>query len=223
MEEDKQDAKPLELINPSLVKTMSGSELLSYWKKLVRELGNLLVHHDSIPSSKPGDREDVVKKICAALDKGGQLCMQSAILHPTNMQYLVASTLDGGRSGISADDKSFWTSDFEPASICAVPERLIALQSVICETLKVNEGTQLLKANLQEEHLCSVEFIGTVFKTILSPLQKARAIVQSYPFYPDVYQIATVIANNQQRKHRLEGEYSEDATNMPAAKMIKEN
>lgn len=33
-----------------------------------------------------------------------------------------------------------------------------------------------------------MEFIGTVFKTILSPLQKARAIVQSYPFYPDVYQ-----------------------------------
>jgi hypothetical protein len=34
-----------------------------------------------------------------------------------------------------------------------------------------------------------MEFIGTVFKTILSPLQKARAIVQSYPFYPDVYQV----------------------------------
>jgi hypothetical protein len=54
--------------------------------------------------------------------------------------------------------------------------------------LQVNECTTELKANLQEEHLAGMEFIGTVFKTILSPLQKARAIVQSYPFYPDVYQ-----------------------------------
>ena len=55
--------------------------------------------------------------------------------------------------------------------------------------LQVNECTAELKANLQEEHLAGMEFIGTVFKTILSPLQKARAIVQSYPFYPDVYQV----------------------------------
>lgn len=54
---------------------------------------------------------------------------------------------------------------------------------------QVNECTSELKANLQEEHLAGMEFIGTVFKTILSPLQKARAIVQSYPFYPDVYQV----------------------------------
>lgn len=258
MEETQQDAGPLQIVPPSAVKTMSGSELLSYWKKLVRELGNLLVLYDSIPSSKRAEREEVLKKICVALDKGGQLCMHSAILHPTNMQYLVASTLDGGRSGISAEDKSFWASVTESLMLqedqeahilalrdifaarikrimesrhrilsqlrsVAVPERLIALQSVICETLKVNEGTQLLKANLQEEHLCSVEFIGTVFKTILSPLQKARAIVQSYPFYPDVYQIATAVANTQEKKHRLEGEYSEDATNLPAAKMLKGN
>lgn len=55
--------------------------------------------------------------------------------------------------------------------------------------VQVNECTTELKANLQEEHLAGMEFIGTVFKTILTPLQKARAIVQSYPFYPDVYQV----------------------------------
>jgi hypothetical protein len=53
----------------------------------------------------------------------------------------------------------------------------------------VNECTAELKSNLQEEHLAGMEFIGTVFKTIFNPLQKARAIVQSYPFYPDVYQV----------------------------------
>ena len=62
----------------------------------------------------------------------------------------------------------------------------------------MNECTSELKANLQEEHLAGMEFIGTVFKTIFSPLQKARAIVQSYPFYPDVYQIATVLASEKE-------------------------
>lgn len=56
---------------------------------------------------------------------------------------------------------------------------------------QVNECTAELKSNLQEEHLAGMEFIGTVFKTILSPLQKARAIVQSYPFYPDIYQASS--------------------------------
>lgn len=56
-------------------------------------------------------------------------------------------------------------------------------------SLQVNECTAELKGNLQEEHLAGMEFIGTVFKTIFNPLQKARAIVQSYPFYPDVYQV----------------------------------
>ncbi|KAL6778281.1 hypothetical protein ACKKBG_A17595 [Auxenochlorella protothecoides x Auxenochlorella symbiontica] len=80
----------------------------------------------------------------------------------------------------------------------SVPDRMLALQSVIAETLKVNECTVELKANLQEEHLAGMEFIGTVFKTIFTPLQKARAIVQSYPFYPDVYQIATALVSEQE-------------------------
>ena len=75
-----------------------------------------------------------------------------------------------------------------PTAPCPYPPPAAALHT------QVNECTAELKANLQEEHLAGMEFIGTVFKTILSPLQKARAIVQSYPFYPDVYQIATVLA-----------------------------
>jgi hypothetical protein len=69
---------------------------------------------------------------------------------------------------------------------------------------QVNECTSQLKSNLQEEHLAGMEFLGTAFKTVLSPLQKARAIVQSYPFYPDIYQIATALAGNSSGKNVYE-------------------
>lgn len=159
----------------------------------------------------------------------GQLCMNTAVLHPTNMQRLIAATLDEGRSGASAADRQRWgnvaaslqLSDSQRGQIVSlrqiflrrmnkvmeerrgilsrlqtvsVPDRMMALQSVISETLKVNSCTAELKANLQEEHLAGLELIGTVFKTILSPVQKARAVVQSYPFYPDIFQIASALA-----------------------------
>ena len=77
----------------------------------------------------------------------------------------------------------------DPSCHLKSPPRLLLPAAWPTPPLQVNECTAELKANLQEEHLAGMEFIGTVFKTILSPLQKARAIVQSYPFYPDVYQV----------------------------------
>jgi len=47
---------------------------------------------------------------------------------------------------------------------------------------------------MYEEHLCRIEFWATVFKTVLTEVQKARFIVQSYPFFPDVPQVAKLIS-----------------------------
>lgn len=219
------------------IKNMPASAVISQWKELVRELGNLLVE---VEGSNPADpsAKTAMEKLCRALDTAGEMCMHTAVLHPTNMQRLIASTLDDGRSGASADDKARWASvatslqctDDQRGQIIAlrhifvrrmsrvmevrrgilsklkavaIPDRMVALQSVITETLKVNEATVALKSNLQEEHLCGMEFIGTVFKTILNPMQKARAIVQSYPFYPDVYQIANALAQEDEMARKL--------------------
>jgi hypothetical protein len=46
--------------------------------------------------------------LCQVLDTAGQLCMHTAVLHPTNMQKLIAATLDDGRSGVTADDRTRW-------------------------------------------------------------------------------------------------------------------
>ena len=211
------------------IKSMPAEAVISMWKELVRELGNLLVCLETHPNPAATEHREAMSALCRALDDAGQMCMHTAVLHPTNMQRLIAATLDDGRSGVSAEDRERWAGVAASLQLnpdqksqvvalrqifvrrmtkvteerrgvlaklqaVAIPDRMVALQSVITETLKVNEATGALKANLQEEHLCGMEFIGTVFKTIFTPLQKARAIVQSYPFYPDVFQIASALA-----------------------------
>lgn len=219
----------LALTDINAVKTMPAEAIINHWKDLVRELGNLLVDVEGCPNAEDPRHKSAMDSLCRALDNAGEVCMLTGVLHPTNMQRLIAATLDEGRSGIKPDDKARWASVTRSLQLneeqkrqmvalrhifvrrmskvmeerrqiliklqaVAIPDRMVALQSVISETLKVNEATVALKANLQEEHLCGMEFLGTVFKTIFSPLQKARAIVQSYPFYPDVFEISSAVA-----------------------------
>lgn len=220
------------------IKAMPAEVVINSWKDMVRELGNILVLVEGFPDKADGRHQEAMDELCRVLDTAGQLCMHTAVLHPTNMQRLISATLDDGRSGVSADDRGRWaevTASLhldadQKAQIVAlraiflhrmsrvmeqrrdvmqrlqavtIPDRMVALQSVISETLQVNEATTSLKANLQDEHLAGMEFIGTVFKTILSPLQKARIIVQSYPFYPDMLQIAHVLAAQEGVKSAL--------------------
>eukprot|EP00887_Chlorella_sp_A99_P007855 scaffold20.g7855.t1 len=215
------------------VKSMPAELIINRWKDTVRELGNILVQIEGSPDRAGRGYQEATEALCRVLDQAGQLCMHTAVLHPTNMQRLIAATLDDGRSGASAEDRGRWAAVTASLQLTeeqksqvlslrgiflrrmarvlqklqgvSIPDRMLALQSVIAETLRVNECTSELKANLQEEHLAGMEFIGTVFKTIFSPLQKARAIVQSYPFYPDVYQISTVLAVEKEGPSALEG------------------
>ncbi|KDD74275.1 hypothetical protein H632_c1438p0, partial [Helicosporidium sp. ATCC 50920] len=221
------------------VKQMPSEMVVARWKETVRELGNILVQIEGCPDESDPRHGEGLDALCRVLDAAGQLCMHTAVLHPTNMQKLIAQALDDGRSGVSSEDRARWAgvasslqlSEEQKSQIISlrriflrrmarvvedrrgilaklqavhVPDRMLALQSVISETLKVNECTVELKANLQEEHLAGMEFIGTVFKTIFNKLQKARAIVQSYPFYPDVYQISTLLALEREGTAALE-------------------
>lgn len=49
-----------------------------------------------------------MQALCQVLDGAGQLCMHTAVLHPTNMQKLIAATLDDGRSGVTPEDRTRW-------------------------------------------------------------------------------------------------------------------
>lgn len=220
------------------VKMMPSDVVISRWKETVRELGNLLVTLEGCPDPSSPRHQEAAAALARVLESASTLCMHTAVLHPTNMQRLIATALDDGRSGVSSEDRARWAAVTASLALSpeqrgqiiqlraiflrrmrrvvddrraivdklqnvTIPDRMLALQAVIAETLKVNECTVELKANLQEEHLAGMEFIGTIFRTIFSPLQKARAIVQSYPFYPDVYQIATALVAEQEGQTAL--------------------
>ena len=74
-----------------------------------------------------------------------------------------------------------------------VHEEFVSTQSEVKETMKASAASQALKSNVQQEHECHTQLIATVFKSIFNPMQMARVIVESYPFYPDMYAIAEAV------------------------------
>ena len=223
------------LIDPEVLKSISGTSLLAYWKKLVGKLGVLLLRWDEIMSDKPQEKQNTTAKISSVLCQVEQVWSQTALLNPTSFQLLIQTRLDGGGSGTSVDDKTFWTSVVTSMQLNHKQEcQIVALKdiftgrmkkilaarqsilgkmqllpamdrpdvalSVISETRRIDQAIRELYSNLQDEHVCTVVFLGSIFKTVLSPLQKARCIVQSYPFHPDMLQIASIISESNKFK-----------------------
>jgi hypothetical protein len=71
---------------------------------------------------------------------------------------------------------------------------LHSLQDVTTNWLGLHDKTRALEANLMEEHLACMELVAKCFGGILTPLQKSKAIVESYPAFPDIFAIATAAA-----------------------------
>lgn len=64
------------------------------------------------------------------------------------------------------------------------------LNAETSDWLSLHEATTELEEDLQEEHIACMEFLVQIFGIILSPLQRAKAIVASYPLFPDAFAIA---------------------------------
>ncbi|GAB4813364.1 hypothetical protein N2152v2_000410 [Parachlorella kessleri] len=72
-----------------------------------------------------------------------------------------------------------------------VPDGLQALRNTTELWLKTHEATQDLEQNIHEEHVVSMDFLGAVMGRTLDVVQRAVSIVESWPFFPDCYSIAT--------------------------------
>ena len=71
---------------------------------------------------------------------------------------------------------------------------LRALQAATAQWVRLNETSQDLAASQQEEHVACMELVAKAFGGVLTPLQKAKAIVAAYDAYkqfPDAFAIAT--------------------------------
>ncbi|KAL4515624.1 hypothetical protein Ndes2437B_g07055 [Nannochloris sp. 'desiccata'] len=86
--------------------------------------------------------------------------------------------------------------------------KLEAMHTATAYWIFIHEKTQALEANLMEEHLACMELVAKCFGGVLTPLQKAKAIVDSYPAFPDVLAIATAAAVELQRQKNSTGNLS---------------
>lgn len=68
------------------------------------------------------------------------------------------------------------------------------LRGPMRDLVKVHELSAALTNNLRDEHNTAVEFVGGLYKKVLTPMQLARCMVHSYPVYPDALALATCIA-----------------------------
>ena len=78
-----------------------------------------------------------------------------------------------------------------PTSSDVNDQMTITMSETTSRWLQVQAASQELTAIIQEEYIACMEFVAKSFGDVFSPLQKARAIVSSYPDFPDAYSIAT--------------------------------
>jgi len=86
------------------------------------------------------------------------------------------------------------TTGTSSASAAGAASSLHSLQDGTTNWLALQEKSQALEANLMKEHLACMELVAKCFGNVLTPYQKAKAVVESYPDFPDVFAIATAAA-----------------------------
>lgn len=68
------------------------------------------------------------------------------------------------------------------------------------DLVKLYDLSAALTGNLRDEHNTAVDFLGTLYKKVFTPMQLARIMVHSYPVYPDAMALATCIARGRTRQ-----------------------
>lgn len=64
---------------------------------------------------------------------------------------------------------------------------------ILQASLHTLEALEKLKENIVKEHNIHMEFIIFMFKTVMGRLMTARAMIASYPYYPDPLAISNVL------------------------------
>ncbi|EIE20548.1 hypothetical protein COCSUDRAFT_57694 [Coccomyxa subellipsoidea C-169] len=67
-------------------------------------------------------------------------------------------------------------------------------QDFAVQYLRACEQMDTLKKNLRQEHVLIHDFLSTFYTQTLTPLQMARCVVRSFPWYPDIPAITTWMA-----------------------------
>jgi hypothetical protein len=209
-------------VTPQQIKSMSREGLIKIWKEYVNELGACLVELDNNPGEthlqervarmindvtilvmRVAITNPTVTKAFVAC-KLEETCNDYAEDSP-EMWLNVARSLSLSQeqkhnlaqlrrlftSKMSAivEQRKLIHQDLLAATPAAIGARHTAIQY-----LKASETIERLKKNLREEHVLKLDWISTIFKHMMTPVQVARMIVQSFPFSPDTVAMACWVA-----------------------------
>lgn len=203
-------------ITSEMLKKMKPEELMQLWQDYVTEISSALVEANSMAPEALQRIEKLINEVC-------MLCMRFAVLNPVSCkmwatrQYHLseAEELKRWESVMSTLDL---TKEQKREVVTLRKMLLQKLQQLVeerrqlnmtiqtslpsstvghridLEYLKANQAVIRLKEILRSEHNAMLDFVSTIVKKVLKPIQMARLIVQAYPSKPDMLAVASAVA-----------------------------
>lgn len=215
------DGQPL-VLTPSQVKNMTLNDMVNIWKEYVNELAQSLIDIDKNPQDVVA--ADKIKRLCneatilcmrvaisnPVITKSFVACQleencivtgeeppemwlnvaRSLLLSPEQRSELIQlrRLFISKLSSIIDQRKEIYT-----LLTGSVPSAIGARHTAI-RYLQSHECIEKLKRNMREEHVLKLDWISTLFKHLLTPIQVARCIVQGWPYTPDTLAICSWVA-----------------------------
>lgn len=215
------EGQPL-VLTPSQVKNMTLEDMVSIWKEYVNELAQGLVDVDKNPQDVVAAEK--IKRLCnestilcmrvaisnPVITKSFVACQledncivqneeppemwlsvaRSLLLSPEQRSELIQlrRLFISKLSSIIDQRKEIYT-----LLTGSVPSAIGARHTAI-RYLQSHECVEKLKRNMREEHVLKLDWISTLFKHLLTPVQVARCIVQGWPYTPDTLAICSWVA-----------------------------
>lgn len=203
-------------ITSEMLKKMKPEELMQLWQDYVTEISSALVEVNSMDPEVMQRIEKLINEVC-------MLCMRFAVLNPVSCkmwatrQYHLseAEELKRWEAVMSTLDL---TKEQKREIVTLRKMLLQKLQQLVeerrqlnmtiqtslpsstvghridLEYLKANQAVVRLKEILRSEHNAMLDFVSTIVKKVLKPIQMARLIVQAYPSKPDMLAVASAVA-----------------------------
>lgn len=76
----------------------------------------------------------------------------------------------------------------------SIPSSPSSSRGLAARYLSSHDVTRRLRDNLREEHILALDFVSTIFKHVLTPLQVANFMIHSFPWSPDCLALTTWVA-----------------------------
>jgi hypothetical protein len=185
----------------------------SCWRNLVRELNTLLIQHENSRHNSAKLKLYTSKSIHHAMEEGVDKFIGTLRAFPHLLKDMPEASFDNAEEA-----REFWRKvvsrmDIQEQQVSELNTLYVTYNArMVQRRLQHESMLQALQQKGSKFHSSGIdasirhlqEYIqsdrqdffdcwNTAFDTILDPVQKAQCIVQSYPLYPDMREIASIV------------------------------